>query len=490
MKLSIVSVFVVLLLAISSDFLFAQRTVNVPQGFGTINNVIGGDTTETGARVDSNTVYILERDGTYILDGEFSPRYQVIIEAAEGSGAKPRIILGVPPGGTTPEQAIRPRADFYIKGCYVSAQDELGGMGTRIFRFEANGIKIVIDDCHLDIAAQAAFRINTDDNRLFMTNTIISNIGTMASPENGRAFDDRGNDVDSMYIENCTFYNLTFKILRDGGGRLNYAYFNQNTSVNTGFGAIDLGEALDVTLTNNIFINPVFLGTANEAGSAIELLPWTGSETPNIVIRNNNIITDPALVSAYPDTVKAPVAYDSLSNAYIVQGGFESSNISELLTFNSAPETPVAPMTSYWQGGQTDYDDLAPEDADFAYPNSAQSYTAGNSGQPLGDLNWFDMATGVEDYIAGVPGDFELYQNFPNPFNPSTRIAFSLPLNSQVSLKIYDMLGKEVAVLVNKEMTAGIHEINFDASQLSSGIYFYKIEAGNFISTQKMMLLK
>ena len=89
-----------------------------------------------------------------------------------------------------------------------------------------------------------------------------------------------------------------------------------------------------------------------------------------------------------------------------------------------------------------------------------------------------------------IPEEFTLSQNFPNPFNPSTRIKYELPQDNFVTLKIYDILGNEVTTLVNEQKTAGRYEVNFNASSLASGIYIYKIQAGSFIDTKKMILLK
>ncbi len=85
---------------------------------------------------------------------------------------------------------------------------------------------------------------------------------------------------------------------------------------------------------------------------------------------------------------------------------------------------------------------------------------------------------------------FKLDQNYPNPFNPSTTIRYSVPVSELVTLKIYDILGNEVAILVNEQKEAASYEVKFDASQLSSGIYFYKIQAGSFSDTKKLMLMK
>ncbi|MCK9211828.1 MAG: T9SS type A sorting domain-containing protein [Ignavibacteriaceae bacterium] len=89
-----------------------------------------------------------------------------------------------------------------------------------------------------------------------------------------------------------------------------------------------------------------------------------------------------------------------------------------------------------------------------------------------------------------VPTKFSLSRNYPNPFNPSTTISWQLAASSFVTLKVYDVLGKEVATLVNNELQAGTYSVNFDASNLSSGTYFYELRAGNFIQTKKMLLLK
>jgi len=99
------------------------------------------------------------------------------------------------------------------------------------------------------------------------------------------------------------------------------------------------------------------------------------------------------------------------------------------------------------------------------------------------------IITSVDDDNS-VPVEFSLSQNYPNPFNPSTTINFSIPEQTNVSLKVYDVLGKEVAELVNKEMSTGFYKVNFDASHLSSGIYFYRISAGSFMQTKKMMLVR
>ncbi|HPN38042.1 MAG TPA: T9SS type A sorting domain-containing protein, partial [Melioribacteraceae bacterium] len=113
-------------------------------------------------------------------------------------------------------------------------------------------------------------------------------------------------------------------------------------------------------------------------------------------------------------------------------------------------------------------------------------------------LNWFPSKkaewevwlTDVEYENNSIPATFSLLQNYPNPFNPSTKIIFELRENANTSLSVYNVLGEKVATLVNQNLNAGKYSYNFDASKLSSGIYFYTLESGKNIATKKMMLIK
>jgi enterochelin esterase family protein len=102
---------------------------------------------------------------------------------------------------------------------------------------------------------------------------------------------------------------------------------------------------------------------------------------------------------------------------------------------------------------------------------------------------FFPKTVGVSDEES-IPEEYFLSQNFPNPFNPTTTIKYSVPENSLVTLKIFDIIGNEVETLVNEEKSVGWYEIKLNANNLASGVYFYQIRAGSFIETKKMLLLK
>jgi hypothetical protein len=125
----------------------------------------------------------------------------------------------------------------------------------------------------------------------------------------------------------------------------------------------------------------------------------------------------------------------------------------------------------------------------------------GHEGPPLVFLasceEYVPDLSGMEYESDLFPDKIELKQNYPNPFNPSTVISYQIPASlnpskggTLVTLKVYDILGSEVALLVNEEQPAGKYQVEFDASELSSGIYFYQLTAGEFIQTKKMVLIR
>ena len=155
-----------------------------------------------------------------------------------------------------------------------------------------------------------------------------------------------------------------------------------------------------------------------------------------------------------------------------------------------------------------------PTGENLRIPTSSPLKTAGLGGFPLGDLYHWDRSrydlwkaqeaaenaqieawltngiTGVAEERPGVPMIFELSQNYPNPFNPTTQISYSVPQKGQVTLKVFNVLGMEVATLFSGIQDAGKHAATFDATKFSSGVYFYRLQAGSVSITKKMLFVK
>ncbi len=132
--------------------------------------------------------------------------------------------------------------------------------------------------------------------------------------------------------------------------------------------------------------------------------------------------------------------------------------------------------------------------------NDGEYQIVGTLGQPFmsSESNpvgfWYlasrELNVEIEASNLNVPKVFQLRQNYPNPFNPTTTIEFALPKESNVTLKLFDILGREVAILVDGELESGVHKIDFNGKDLASGMYFYRIHVEGFLATKKLLLLK
>ncbi|MCX6162704.1 MAG: T9SS type A sorting domain-containing protein [Ignavibacteriae bacterium] len=199
---------------------------------------------------------------------------------------------------------------------------------------------------------------------------------------------------------------------------------------------------------------------------------------------NQSVIWTASSGVSFPDIV-------GVRNAYTHRLGFFFWGASDSLKYisvnsegsfltNSAKMNSVNLTTSYYS------------------PAVGMRFVPGDSCFALYSANGADnvwSAQGCSGIITGItnpetPVSYSLKQNYPNPFNPSTKISFAIPRQGFVTLKIYDILGKEVATLVNEKKEAGEYIVDFNASNLTTGVYFYKLEAGNFSRTMKMLLVK
>ena len=222
------------------------------------------------------------------------------------------------------------------------------------------------------------------------------------------------------------------------------------------------------------------------SAAKLQIINFNGSPIPPILTSSNFIFSQKyASLSGYykfaPQNNKTIVSIFVLifdGGSVVGSGSWETGDAMA----NYSPFT--APLT-YIEGSTPDsaYIQVVVVDTSNEGSGGMGSYAL------IDDLS-LEGTVGINDEDNNTIQTFELSQNYPNPFNPSTVINYNLAVSSNVSLKIYDVLGNEVAVLVDGFKTAGSYEVSFNASDLSSGIYFYKLTSGNLSEIKKMTLLK
>jgi len=430
---------VLLMTGLMGQLIAQERIVNIPaptaENPKPIDQYIMGDTTETGARVDSfNTVYVLERgEGKVYLVNSLIQNvdWPLTVRAAEGDGPRPYIFLLAE--GTS--YCFRPKGDLTLKGLHLSNVDNLGAVSQRILRVSADAVRVTIDDCWFDDAHQSAIRLDNADMSLYITNSTFSNIGNPPDPDNGRFLDLRGNDQDTLVVENCTFYNLTHTVIRNGGGRFIYAKFNNCTFANVGRRGFQLGATAGFDFTNNILHNVGFVPQDSGSSQAVFELDEIGQGdldaglTQEINISHNSIYLDTTIFEkwiANTDTTVATPLGDSVATLFLDSSAYALYPLMVEFNDGAGDAANIALMVDH----QLD-DDLQVEDSpdwvnpdppalgyhtdvpfDFGFTNN-KAFGGGPWASRLGDTRWTAMQGAFD------PVDFEVMQDgfFWTPFS-------------------------------------------------------------------------
>jgi hypothetical protein len=183
----------------------------------------------------------------------------------------------------------------------------------------------------------------------------------------------------------------------------------------------------------------------------------------------------------------------------IFWGNSSTTGEQEIKYLTDPPEITYSDIMGGWTGtGNIDLDPrfVDPANDNFALLAESPCINTGDPASPLdpdgtiADMGAYYYQDPSDVDESGLQYTYGLLQNYPNPFNPTTKINYQIPELSFVTLKVFDVLGREVTILVNEELNAGKHEATFNASGISSGIYFYQIKANNYIQTKKMILMK
>ncbi len=246
----------------------------------------------------------------------------------------------------------------------------------------------------------------------------------------------------------------------------------------------ELGTALDFTSGNTVDINLNFTMNSNWVAENCELVSFIQNLDGKEILQGTKIaVTDlsmlPVELTSFTATAKAGkvnliwnTATEINNSGFEIERSFDGNSFVTVGFVKGNGTTTQPKSYSY-----TDAIELQGIE-NIYYRLKQVDYN--------GAINYSDVVSVLFD----IPTEFALGQNYPNPFNPATKIKYSVPQNSLVTIAVYDLTGQEVALLLNEVKEAGNYEINFDASQLSSGVYFYKMTSNNFSQVKKMSILK
>ncbi|MBN2089898.1 T9SS type A sorting domain-containing protein, partial [candidate division KSB1 bacterium] len=509
-------------------------------------------TLSNGSPANFNRVYRLQRGGYYLLNGTITGNGSPLrIVAAKGPGPKPILISTADETGSS-SRYFRPGVDAEWRGLYISGIDNLGNqVQNNTFRLDKEGGRYIIDDCVVDGDAQSIIRIDADRQRVFVTNCIFSNSYLLSDPANGRLMDTRGNLTDTLFVQNCTFFNNTHDLIRNGGGIIKYFVWDHITFDKAGAwdATIESDRNVYSQLTNNLIMNYAWEGRElmSEDSTGGCLCPVDSLDADDIATEAERLYITSNNVRGYSDAIKAWIdSKDSLQIApwmdapgkffYDTFKNFIfANNIEENVAYSDAPPNDLAiafaehrfnddranngnPEIRIDRNGWGTLTEAptsfgpADDEYDFDYAATYAAYTHAVGGFPAGDLNWFPDKK-AEWIAAGKPSvdpnltsvekgnqmalrQFDLTQNYPNPFNPSTMIEYRLDVAGTVNLMIYNVLGQQVRSLIHAEnRAAGSHNIRWDGQndagfQVPGGMYIYRLQVGDQIKTRKMLLLK
>jgi hypothetical protein len=259
-----------------------------------------------------------------------------------------------------------------------------------------------------------------------------------------------------------------------------------NTILNKGAASFDYQLGINASSALPFFRGPSVIATATFTMTTAQWthLAVTSDGTTVIFYKNGVPMT----------TLTTAVALGSSANEMRIGRGNNdagSGNIDELRLWNVVrTQSQIATdMCNKWVSNSTT-GLIGKWHFDSTYTDSVHGWNGTHVGTVGFDTVTWCPPNGVVPIASEVPKEFRLEQNYPNPFNPTTTIKFSLPKEGYVEIKLYDVLGKEVATLVKDPYKAGVYSVTFDGSRLASGVYFYRIEAGDFRDVKKMVLIK
>ena len=370
----------------------------------------------------------------------------------------------------------------------------------------------------------------------------------------GKFIDCRNVRTDTLIMQNCTFVNLYDRVVRHyqatSANSIRNFIFDHNTVLYDmsyhGFfslGTVDSTGTGTLQITNNLLIDHFALGEDTAFTRQVEFGDPGENDPVNNMPRMTWVLTNKndgakwniqknyyassdsgrAMLALGPpnDAIYAGPYYHRQGPPYLTwnmnkvlasQGkdtvntfiatAIKPTNTPGLMTelirwvLNRSLDNKTKPTLNVTANWNWTYDfhrhrlEYYADTLDCSYTAGINLATAGTDGKIIGDPRWKFKGVVSVGNVEQIPSKFSLDQNYPNPFNPATKISYSVPSTSYVTLRVFNLLGQVVATLVNENKSAGSYPIVWDASSVPSGVYFYQMKAGSFIETRKMVLMK
>ncbi len=518
---------------------------------GNINNFIQGDTLGGGIRAHPNAVYKLYQDSIYYFTGTINVSFPLAIVADTGSSRRPPIIApAILQDNSNPSTLLNVLSEtgsvtlenLYATG--VRPDQKIVDSYTNFININSDSTRFVINNCIFDNEDGNLIFVNSGNyNKFFITNCVFRNLVPYTQYFYGSSFFSNGGaPTDTVEIINNTYFCTNS--YADANVYYNtYTRFEHNTVF---LGAVN--PLNDFAMTNAFYKNNIFYGTAAEAQTENEIAGWYQDDAPygtstfsfdslnvylpvttlglteagrKIVLENNSVFWSQTIrnfwATSLMDTLVPPYVFNGRTEGMfenktawpgLYRAGIDSVDDPGFLTSVTTQEDSLIEyvkltrmntlgtfLWDYNPGNQALFPPAWPLPENLRYTNTNMQH-GGTDGYALGDLRWFpeQKATwvlGVKPNPIDVPSKFSLSNNYPNPFNPSTTISFTVDKNGPASLRIYNVLGQLVMTVYegNAQQGQNYHfSVNMD--RFASGLYFYTLHQANNSITKKLLLLK
>lgn len=336
----------------------------------------------------------------------------------------------------------------------------LASIGTNLFAATASGVFLTTNN------GTSWKQVNNGLTDTTINNLAVVGTNLFAAAYGGGIFVSTNNGTSWTSADGSVFQNAYLALLSGTGTSL----FASTTTNNIIYRSTDNGTSWALADSGIATANAIIQSGSNFIAGGVS----------GIYLSTNNAVSwTPVSLSVFGNNVEisgfatqGTTVFGVAYNAVVAGAGNGTnwSNITSSLSL-SDPYTAIAVIDTNLFIGTNNNSDFS-------------------KGATVWRISLSNLPTGVSKEEDNTPANFNLDQNYPNPFNPTTVISYQLPSASRVSLKVYDLVGRQVATLVNGQMEAGVHQVSFDASRLASGVYFYQLQAGSFVASKKLVLLK